>query len=229
MRSSSCGRSSSGARPQAEVELVTTIGAVVGTHARPGTLGFSGSSTSRTDCKYSDHEPAPARFRRRGPARALGADARWLPPRASRDADRSLRRRRADLEGASRKARARACRRPARPPPRRYEKPAPEKRIADLFGEEEVLIEGECEARRSGETADGSRSSLHRCPTAAGQISATWFNQPWLKDKLDAPHDAVHLGSDEPLRFCRSLLRPERGLGDGTSHRSIRPARRSRL
>jgi DegV family protein with EDD domain len=28
------------ARPQAEVELVTTLGAVVGTHAGPGTLGF---------------------------------------------------------------------------------------------------------------------------------------------------------------------------------------------
>jgi len=27
--------------------------------------------------------------------------------------------------------------------PRRYEQPAPERRIADLFGEEEVLIEGE--------------------------------------------------------------------------------------
>ena len=28
------------ARPQAEVKLVTTLGAVVGTHAGPGTIGF---------------------------------------------------------------------------------------------------------------------------------------------------------------------------------------------
>jgi DegV family protein with EDD domain len=27
-------------RPQAEIELVTTLGAVVGTHAGPGTVGF---------------------------------------------------------------------------------------------------------------------------------------------------------------------------------------------
>jgi len=29
-----------GERPQAEVEIVTTLGAVVGTHAGPGTVGF---------------------------------------------------------------------------------------------------------------------------------------------------------------------------------------------
>jgi fatty acid-binding protein DegV len=29
-----------GERPQAEIELVTTLGAVVGTHAGPGTVGF---------------------------------------------------------------------------------------------------------------------------------------------------------------------------------------------
>jgi fatty acid-binding protein DegV len=28
------------ARPQAEIELVTSLGAVVGTHAGPGTVGF---------------------------------------------------------------------------------------------------------------------------------------------------------------------------------------------
>jgi fatty acid-binding protein DegV len=27
-------------RPRAEVEIVTTLGAVVGTHAGPGTVGF---------------------------------------------------------------------------------------------------------------------------------------------------------------------------------------------
>ena len=28
------------ARPQCEIEIVTTLGAVVGTHAGPGTVGF---------------------------------------------------------------------------------------------------------------------------------------------------------------------------------------------
>jgi fatty acid-binding protein DegV len=29
-----------GERPQAQIEIVTTLGAVVGTHAGPGTVGF---------------------------------------------------------------------------------------------------------------------------------------------------------------------------------------------
>ena len=33
-------------RPQAEIELVTTLGAVVGTHAGPGTVGFFFLQTS---------------------------------------------------------------------------------------------------------------------------------------------------------------------------------------
>jgi ATP-dependent DNA helicase RecG len=68
--------------------------------------------------------------------------------------------------------------------PRRYERPAPQKRIADLFGEEEALIEGEV-VRASLRRGRGRLQILTaQVSDGTGQISATWFNQPWLKDKL---------------------------------------------
>ena len=68
--------------------------------------------------------------------------------------------------------------------PRRYEQPAPEKRIADLFGEEEVLIEGDV-LKTSLRRGRGRLQILTaQVSDGSGQISATWFNQPWLKDKL---------------------------------------------
>ena len=68
--------------------------------------------------------------------------------------------------------------------PRRYERPAPEKRISDLFGDEEVLIEGEV-LRASMRRGRGRLQILTaQVSDGTGQISATWFNQPWLKDKL---------------------------------------------
>src|ERR671911_2921729 len=68
--------------------------------------------------------------------------------------------------------------------PRRYERPAPERRIADLFGDEEVLIEGEV-IRASLRRGRGRLQILTaQVSDGTGQISATWFNQPWLKDKL---------------------------------------------
>ena len=39
-RSSSCAAIVLASRPQADVKLVTSLGAVVGTHAGPGTVGF---------------------------------------------------------------------------------------------------------------------------------------------------------------------------------------------
>jgi len=68
--------------------------------------------------------------------------------------------------------------------PRRYERPAPEKRISDLFGEEEVLIEGEV-IRASLRRGRGRLQILTaQVSDGTGQVSATWFNQPWLKEKL---------------------------------------------
>ena len=67
--------------------------------------------------------------------------------------------------------------------PRRYERAAPERRICDLFGDEEAVVTGEVRstsARRRGrlviltaQVSDGT-----------GLIAATWFNQPWLEARL---------------------------------------------
>ena len=83
--------------------------------------------------------------------------------------------------------------------PRRYERPVPQKRIADLFGDEEVLIEGDV-LRTSLRRGRGRLQILTaQVSDGSGQISATWFNQPWLKDKL-TPGTRVRLRG-QPNRF----------------------------
>src|SRR6266516_2195425 len=68
--------------------------------------------------------------------------------------------------------------------PRRYEPAAPELPIAELFGDDEVVIAGEI--RRVGTRRPSRRLTLieARVADASGEIKATWFNQPWLVDKL---------------------------------------------
>ena len=68
--------------------------------------------------------------------------------------------------------------------PRRYEEPAPERRIADLFGEDEVLIEGEVLKTSTRHGRGRLRILTAQIADDSGQISATWFNQPWLQEKL---------------------------------------------
>ncbi|MDX6511499.1 MAG: ATP-dependent helicase RecG, partial [Gaiellaceae bacterium] len=67
--------------------------------------------------------------------------------------------------------------------PFRYEDPAPQRRIADLFGEEESVIDGEVVSvneRRRGRL----KILTAKVSDGSGQISATWFNQPWLAERL---------------------------------------------
>jgi ATP-dependent DNA helicase RecG len=69
--------------------------------------------------------------------------------------------------------------------PRRYEEPVPRKRICELFGDEEAVIEGvvrSASSRRRGRL----KILTARIADETGEIKATWFNQPWLETKLVA-------------------------------------------
>jgi ATP-dependent DNA helicase RecG len=69
--------------------------------------------------------------------------------------------------------------------PRRYEEPVPTKRICDLFGDDEAVIEGvvrSATSRRRGRL----KILTARIADETGEIKATWFNQPWLEAKLVA-------------------------------------------
>jgi ATP-dependent DNA helicase RecG len=67
--------------------------------------------------------------------------------------------------------------------PRRYERPVAERTIAELFGDEEAVLD--VAVRR----ASGRRRGRLHILTATvadrtGEIRATWFNQPWLETRL---------------------------------------------
>jgi ATP-dependent DNA helicase RecG len=67
--------------------------------------------------------------------------------------------------------------------PRRYEQPVPERRIAELFGDEEAVIEGRVR-RASGRRRGRLHVLTAHVADDTGEIRATWFNQPWLEAKL---------------------------------------------
>jgi ATP-dependent DNA helicase RecG len=67
--------------------------------------------------------------------------------------------------------------------PFRYEAPVPERRIADLSGDDEVVVSAEVLSvteRRRGRL----KILTARVADESGAITATWFNQPWLKAHL---------------------------------------------
>jgi ATP-dependent DNA helicase RecG len=75
--------------------------------------------------------------------------------------------------------------------PRRYEEPVPAKRICDLFGDEEAVIEvvvRSVSSRRRGRL----KILTARVTDETGEIKATWFNQPWLEARL-SPGTRVRL------------------------------------
>ena len=67
--------------------------------------------------------------------------------------------------------------------PRRYEHPVPERRISELFGDDEAVLQGVV-----GKATSRRRGRLHILTAwiadGTGEIRATWFNQPWLEAKL---------------------------------------------
>jgi ATP-dependent DNA helicase RecG len=68
--------------------------------------------------------------------------------------------------------------------PRRYEAAVPKRPIADLFAGEEVAIAGT--VRRATKQQPRRRLSLVKARVAdsSGEITAVWFNQPWLLERL---------------------------------------------
>jgi ATP-dependent DNA helicase RecG len=67
--------------------------------------------------------------------------------------------------------------------PHRYEPAAPERRITELFGEDEAVIAGEV---RSTRLQRARRLKLVKALVAddTGEITAVWFNQAWLAERL---------------------------------------------
>src|SRR4051812_10528644 len=68
--------------------------------------------------------------------------------------------------------------------PRDYQEAVGETPISELFGEEEAVIAGE--VRRVSVRPTRRRLTVLKAAVrdASGEISAVWFNQPWLADKL---------------------------------------------
>jgi ATP-dependent DNA helicase RecG len=68
--------------------------------------------------------------------------------------------------------------------PRRYEEAVPERAIADLLAEEEVTIAGE--VRTVSLRRPSRRLTLLRAVVEddSDRVTAVWFNQPWLAEKL---------------------------------------------
>jgi ATP-dependent DNA helicase RecG len=70
--------------------------------------------------------------------------------------------------------------------PRRYEQAADEVPISQLWGDEEVVIAGVVQEVRLRKPSRRRTILTARIADAGGSISATWFNQPWLAEKLRA-------------------------------------------
>jgi ATP-dependent DNA helicase RecG len=68
--------------------------------------------------------------------------------------------------------------------PRRYETAVPERRIADLFGEEEVAIAGEVRSVSLRRPRRRLAIVKARIDDGSDSIDAVWFNQAWLVEKL---------------------------------------------
>jgi len=68
--------------------------------------------------------------------------------------------------------------------PRRYERAADEVAISQLFGDDEVAIAGVVRDVRSRRLGGRRTIVTARVEDDGGSISASWFNQPWLVDRL---------------------------------------------
>ena len=161
-------------RPKAEIEFTSTLGAVVSTHAGPGTVGFfwfqddapparsrrsrrTGTYSGRSRRKGDESTRRGSRVSPAGRARALAEASERAAPRAAEAPVETL-------HGVGPALAQRLARLGIEPVgdllwqrPRRYEGPVPTKRISDLFGDEEAAIEGVVAPRLPGDVG-ASRS-----------------------------------------------------------------------
>ena len=101
--------------------------------------------------------------------------------------------------------------------PRRYESAAEQVPIAKLgLSEGEVAIEGRIVNARA-RTLRGRRTLVTATvrDDSGGQISASFFNQPWLVEKLTAGDAGAPARQARPVRVRRQELRHRRGAQDG--------------
>src|SRR6188472_4233359 len=68
--------------------------------------------------------------------------------------------------------------------PHRYEAAVPERRIADLLAEEETAISGQIGRVSVGRPRRNLAILQARVSDESGEITAVWFNQAWLEEKL---------------------------------------------
>src|SRR6476646_4165142 len=68
--------------------------------------------------------------------------------------------------------------------PRRYELAVDEVAISQLWGDEEVAISGVVQDVRTRRLGGPRTIVTARIKDASGMIGASWFNQPWLAEKL---------------------------------------------
>ena len=101
--------------------------------------------------------------------------------------------------------------------PRRYESAVDQVPIAKLGrAEGEVAIEGRIVSARA-RPLRGRRTLVTAVvrDSSGGQVSASFFNQPWLAEKLVAGTSVRLRGQARPLRVRREELRHRRGAPDG--------------
>ncbi len=85
--------------------------------------------------------------------------------------------------------------------PRRYEPEAGEVTVSQLWGGEEVAISGVVESVSLRRPRRRLSIVTARVRDASGAISANWFNQPWLADKLVAGTEVRLRGRLSPHGF----------------------------
>ena len=179
---------------------------------RPLAFGLSAAGTFEPRCRTKGVVRIPVGFagadapdrgldRRAPPGRAAGGvcrDPQWRGPALARRLARIGIERVGDLLWQR---------------PRRYEEPVPAKRVSDLFGDEEAVIDvvvKSASSRRRGRL----KILTARVGDDSGEIKATWFNQPWLEARLkpgtSIRSGGARTGSASLSRATTSMTRSRR-------------------